>query len=130
MGVKLKNPSNPKERNLLKGAIRRVFSRSETRRAAIDAVVVDYLDPKRPRVKKWAICALCQKLTPKYLLEADHIEPVVPLNSSLEEMTWDELIDRVWNGKLNPLCKECHKSKTKEESKLRKEIRKREKENE
>ena len=129
----MKNPKNPKERNLLKGAIRRVFSRSELRKQILDkALVKDYHDPSRKRVTRWGKCAECGKLEPAYLLEVDHIIPVVPEDSSLEQMTWDELVDRVWcdERNLGPVCKPCHKLKSKEETKLRKKNKKEKKQNE
>lgn len=112
-----------KERALIKGAIRRVFSRSELRRRALDAAIVkDYHDPSRKRVTRWGRCHGCNKLEPAYLLEVDHQSPVIPLDSSLEQMTWDELVDRVWCDEklLKPLCESCHKDKTKGEQQERK----------
>ncbi len=123
----MKKPINPKERNLLKGAIRRVFSRSELRRQALDkAVVKEYSDPNRKRVTRWGKCAICSKLEPAYLLEVDHLIPVVPENSSLEQMTWDELVNRVWcdEDKLQAVCKTCHKAKSKEENANRRRLKK------
>lgn len=118
----MKKPDNPKERNLIKGAIRRVFSRSELRRRALDkALVKDYHDPNRKRVTRWGRCATCNKLEPLYLLEIDHKEPLVPVDSSLEEMTWDEVIDRQWCDErlLQAVCKPCHHEKSKAENKER-----------
>lgn len=115
-----KNVSN-KDRNLIKGAIRRVFSRSEFRRQVVDAYRVEHSDPKHPRVKKWSICAECKKHTPSYKIEVDHIDPIVPINTTLEAMSWDTVVDRVFcdANNLNPICKECHKIKTKQERKER-----------
>ena len=84
----MKKPDNPKERNLVKGALRRVFSRSELRRRAVEkALVKDYVDPARPRVTKWGRCADCGKMEALYKMQVDHIEPVQPLGITLEEMT-------------------------------------------
>lgn len=123
----MKNPKSPKERNLIKGAIRRVFSRSELRRQALDkALVKDYHDPSRARVSRWGRCAECDKLTPLYLMEIDHKDPVVPLGMSLEDMDWNQVIDRVWSDERNlqAVCKPCHKAKSKEEMKERRRIKK------
>ena len=123
----MNNPKNPKERNLVKGAIRRVFSRSELRRRALDkALVKDYHDPSRKRVTRWGRCAECNKLEPAYLLEVDHQEPVVPIGSSLEEMSWDQIIDNIWcdEDKLQALCKLCHRSKTSIEGQIRRKLKK------
>lgn len=116
-----------KERGLLKGAIRRVFARSELRRKILDkSVVVGYTDPTRPRVTKWCECNLCYKMEPKYLMQVDHVSPLVPLNSSLEDMSWDEVVDSTWciDDNLMPICKPCHKIKTKQEAKMRRMFKK------
>ena len=123
----MKKPNNPKERNLIKGAIRRVFSRSELRRKAIEqALVKDYADPKRPRVTKWGRCSECKEMTPLYKMQVDHKEPVIPLGSSLEEMSWDQVVDNVWcdERNLQPLCETCHKAKSKGEMVERRKLKK------
>lgn len=122
----MKNPSSAKERGLLKGAIRRVFSRSELRRKVLtNSIIEGYYDADRPRVTKWSKCEECGKLEATYLMQVDHISPVIPISSSLEEMTWDELIDRQWcdASNLSVLCKPCHKIKTKEENKERRRLK-------
>lgn len=122
----MKKPNNPKERNLIKGAIRRVFSRSDLRRKALQASVTDHIDPSRKRVTRWSKCTKCGKLEPSYLMEIDHIDPVVPEGKSLEDMTWDELVDRVWCDErlLQAICKPCHKDKTKAEGVQRRKLKK------
>jgi 5-methylcytosine-specific restriction endonuclease McrA len=122
----LNNPPNPKERNLLKGAIRRIFSRSDLRKQVIDASEVPgYTDPNRPRAKRWCQCAECKQMVPKSYMECDHIEPLIPLNRSLEDMTWTEVVDRAWCdiSNLRAVCETCHDVKTKAETKERKRIR-------
>lgn len=128
MGVaNLKKPSNPKERGLIKGALRRVFSRSELRRKAVEkALVKDYSDPQRPRVTKWGRCADCKTMTPIYKMQVDHKEPVVPVDKALEDMSWDQVVDRIWTDERNlqALCHDCHKKKSKEENKERRLLKK------
>ncbi len=111
-----------KERGLIKGALRRVFSRSDLRRATIDASRVEHSDPDRPRVKKWSRCPVCNQFIPTYLMEADHEDPIVPIDSSLEDMTASELVDRMWCDPKNLVakCKNCHHTKSKCEQKARK----------
>ena len=112
-----------KERNLLKGAIRRVFSRSDLRRKLIESHTIEgYSDINRPRVTKWGYCTECGEITPRYKLEVDHEPPIVPIGKRLEDMTWDELIDNLWCNEINlrPMCKDCHKAKSKAEMKKRK----------
>ena len=115
-----------KERNLIKGAIRRVFSRSELRKTIIHEARVTHYDPDRPRVTKWGRCAHCKELIALYQMEVDHNEPIIPVDKSLESMTWDEIIGRIFCAKenLTALCKPCHSVKTKAENKLRAKARK------
>lgn len=104
-----------KERGLLKGALRRVFSRSELRRKVIDAAVIPgYHDPSRPRVTKWCKCNVCSTPCPKYLCVADHIDPVIPVHTTFEEMGLDQTADRLWSPEenLQPICPTCHRSKS------------------
>ena len=125
--VKLKKPTNPKERNLLKGAIRRVFSRSDLRREALERNSIEHSDPNRPRVTKWAWCSDCGEITPKYLMQVDHEIPVIGVNESLEDLTWTELIEnRMWcdSKNLRPLCPSCHSLKTKRENFERRQFKK------
>jgi 5-methylcytosine-specific restriction endonuclease McrA len=111
-----------KERNLIKGAIRRVFSRSEMRRKVLDkSVLLCYSDPRRPKVKTWCKCALCGQPEAKSYMEVDHISPIIPVDSTLESMSWDEVINRTWcdENNLQVVCPPCHKEKTRAESKQR-----------
>lgn len=117
----------------MKGAIRRVFARSELRRKVLEkASSYNWHDPARPRVKKWSVCATCKKSAPRYLMQVDHIEPLVPLDKTLEDMSWDEVVNRTWceESNLRPICKECHTEKTKAERKQRQAHKKEKKQNE
>ena len=120
-----------RERGLLKGAVRRVFSRSELRRAIIEAAIVNYSDPSRPKVKVWVKCAVCGKPEAKSYMAADHLEPVIPVNSSFEEMGLDLTVDRLWchPSNLQAICPDCHDSKTKSERKQRNAAKKEKKKN-
>ncbi len=123
----MNNPRiSKKERGLLKGAIRRVFSRSDLRREVLNAAEIDHKDPKRPRVTKWVRCFKCKEPTPKYKAVVDHRDPLVPIHTALEDMSWDEVINRAWCDKnnLDILDQECHNIKTKQENKQRREIKK------
>lgn len=115
-----------KERNLIKGAIRRVFSRSDLRRAVIATAIIEHYDPDRPRVKKWGRCKACDKPTALYQMNIDHIDPIIPVHLSLEEMSWDTVINRTWcdQNNLQPICVTCHNIKTKAERKIRREHKK------
>lgn len=117
---------NAKERNLLKGAIRRVFARSELRQQVLDYHTIEHSDPQRPRVKKWAWCNLCGEVVPRYTMTVDHIAPLVPLDTTLEHMSWDTLISRAWCDRVNlqGLCPTCHLFKSKVENQIRREFKK------
>ena len=126
----MKKPTNPKERNLLKGAIRRVFSRSELRNKVLARHDIKHSDPARPRVTKWSFCGECGVVTPRYLMQVDHIKPVIKLGEVLEDLSWTELIEnRMWCDEVNlmPVCKDCHKAKTKAENKERRRIKREQK---
>lgn len=112
-----------KERNLLKGAVRRVFSRSDLRRAVLEAATIQHFDLSRPRVKKWIQCAVCKQPSARYEAQVDHIDPIVPLHLTLEGMSWDTVVDRTWceENNLQAICEDpCHKQKTKLEREARK----------
>ncbi len=122
----MNNPKNPKERNLLKGAMRRVFSRSDLRRGLIESSIIKgHKDPKRKAVKFWVKCEVCGKLEAKSNVQVDHKSPVIKINETLEDLTWDQLVDRIWcaPSNLSIICKPCHKAKTKQENKERREFK-------
>lgn len=115
-----------KERGLLKGSVRRVFSRSELRKAALELTRIEHYDPNRPRVTRWSWCTSCGLIEPSYLIEVDHVEPLVPIDRSFEEMSFDELVDRTWCEleNLKPVCKPCHREKSSLENKERRRSKK------
>ena len=119
----MNNPRITKrDRGLIKGALRRVFSRSELRNKVITASLVEHSDPSRPRVKKWGLCAGCNKPEARSYLIVDHISPLIPIGSSFEEMSLDVVVDRLWcvENNLQVLCISCHDEKNKQERKARK----------
>lgn len=123
----MKNPRiTHKERGLLKGAVRRVFSRSELRAQVVAASRIDHQDPERPRVKKWSRCASCKLPTATYQMQVDHIEPLQPIGVALDEMSMDDLVNRAWCDvkNLQALCLQCHKAKSKLENAERRKLRK------
>jgi len=123
----MKNPRiTTKELGLIKGALRRVFSRSDLRRSIIEAAIIPHTDLSRPRVKSWGLCAVCKKPTPKSYLVVDHILPLVPLDQAFEEMSMDTFLDRLWcdPSNLQPICPEDHLQKSKEENKIRRVLKK------
>lgn len=121
-----------KERNLIKGAIRRAFSRSDLRRQTVEQSIIDHTDASRPRVKSWGRCTACQIPIPKSYLIVDHISPVIPVDRSFEDMTIDEVVDRMWclPSNLQIICEPCHLIKSKEENKIRRANKKEKNKNE
>lgn len=110
-----------KERGLIKGALRRVFSRSDLRRQALAASLIQHIDPKRPRVTKWSLCPICKVKTPAYLMEIDHKSPVIRITEASADLDANTLVDRIWcePDNLMAICKSCHKVKSKLESRER-----------
>jgi len=111
-----------KEQGLIKGALRRVFSRSDLRNAVIEASIVKHNNPDRPKVKTWCLCNVCKKPEAKSYMAVDHIEPLIPVSTSFAEMSLDEFIDRLWCviDNLQAICPTCHDEKTAIERKARK----------
>jgi len=123
----MKNPRiTAKERGLIKGALRRAFSRSELRNKVADSTRINHSDPERPRVKKFSWCQECGQIVPSYTTSVDHILPVIELHRSMEDMSADELIDRIWceEENLQVLCEDDHNIKTKLENLQRREFKK------
>lgn len=119
----------PQEFGLIKGALRRIFSRSLLRESIMQRVRVEHYSAKRPRVKKWGYCEKCGEVTPEWQLEVDHISPVVPLHLSLKDLTLLELVDRIWcpEDNFQILCLRCHELKTTDEGKIRTEHKRKKK---
>jgi 5-methylcytosine-specific restriction endonuclease McrA len=102
------------------GAIRQLFARS----ALCKQVRINAVDPnnKGPRGGKLFICKHCGTSHAQKNTNVDHDVPVIPLNSSAQEMSLDVIVDRMWcdMNNLQVLCKECHDKKTKAEVHIRK----------
>lgn len=115
-----------KERGLIKGAIRRAFSRSELRNSVLISAIIQHSDSERPKVKTWVKCAACLRPEAKSYMVVDHLVPVIPVESSMEEMSADDLINNVWCelNNLQVLCPACHSVKTKAENALRRKYKK------
>jgi len=112
------------QKNLIKGAIRRLFSRSpaiiEARRKAIHPT------KKGPRGGKQYKCKQCKQCFALKYVQVDHIKPVIPLNKTIADLDYNTLVKRIFckPSNLQVLCKECHKKKTARERKQRKRLRK------
>lgn len=111
-----------KERGLIKGALRRVFSRSDLRKNALDnSKIAEYTNSKRPKVKTWCKCEMCGGMEAVSNMDVDHKDPVIPLHLSMDDLTLNELADRIWcdPSNLQILCESCHDDKTSRERKVR-----------
>lgn len=109
---------------IVKGSLRKAFARwpvaGEVREEAIHPTI------KGPRGGKQYICSDCKNTFGITKIAVDHIDTVIPLDKTIEDMTLDEVVERMFCEKSNlqVLCKEiCHKKKTAEERKERKRIR-------
>jgi 5-methylcytosine-specific restriction endonuclease McrA len=114
------------EWGLIKGALRRIFGRSELRRSIIEkAIVRDYKDPKRKNVKFWVKCTDCGQMEAKSNVQLDHFIPFVPIDSSFDKMSLDEAVNRLWcdESNLKITCEPCHRTKTKAENKERRRLK-------
>lgn len=123
----MKNPRiTKKEKNLIKGALRRVFSRSELRRSILQSAIIKHSDSKRKRVKTWVKCEQCGCPEAISNVDVDHKIPVVPINSSLDKMPFEELVNNIWcdEKNLQILCSQCHDEKSAAEMKLRRAFKK------
>lgn len=121
--MKPRNPRiTPKDRSLIKGALRRAFARSALHQEVMNSITVEHSNPKNPRCKKWGFCQVCKDVLPRWRLVVDHIIPFVKTDTTFEEMSLDEAVDRLWCDKSNlqSICPTCHKIKSSLEAKERK----------
>ena len=128
------------ERNRVKGALRQSFRMSPQmwevkQRARVElppALKKNGTPGKRPRVRYR--CAICKELYMDKYTQVDHIDPVVPLDKTETDMTYDEMAERIFcpRENLQVVCStplknnggkpSCHKIKSDEENYIRREI--------
>lgn len=75
--------------------------------------------PQRRECLKSAYCYYCKR---KRKLLADHKIPVVDPERGFFD--WNTYIDRMFNGELQPLCKDCHNEKSRGENARRRKAKK------
>lgn len=105
------------DKDLIKAGLRRAMSRSDLRKEMISALIIEHSDPKRKRVKTWCRCPECGLPEAISNFQLDHISPIVPVDKTLDDLSTNEIADRVWceRDNLRPICKPCHKIKTRTE---------------
>lgn len=101
----------------IRGALRRVFSRSPVVREVLMEVrrEVPRYNKDKSRSKKDAVeyrCAVCNEFASSTKISVDHIIPVISTDKGFTD--WNMFIDRLFCSKkeLQPICHTCHKRKT------------------
>lgn len=114
--------------------LKRSFSRSPVVKEVMNDVrseEVWYKKDGTPASKPRVLfeCAECKERHMGKNVQCDHIEPVIPLNIPAKHMMLGVVCFRLFvkKDKLQVLCKPCHKLKSKEENRIRREWRKKEK---
>ena len=124
MGKKKGKGKKFNQESVIKGAIRRVFSRSplvqEVRRKVREDRV-QYNRDGKPSKKKavYYKCAICEKFVRAKYTSVDHKIPVI--DPVIGFLNWDIYIERLFCGveNLQLLCSTCHDEKTNKERKIR-----------
>jgi len=117
-----------KDFNLIIRAIDRVWSRSLRYKEILHSYrIVDDTPNKDGSTRKkplyWIICDTCKGKFRAAEIQIDHSFPVVPVYTTTWEMNIDYYIQRRHcspKDNLRPLCKPCHKVKSKYERQERK----------
>jgi len=117
---KKKKPKPYPNPQLIKGALRRLMARSPIVREVREKAV--HPTKKGPRGGKQYKCSVCKKAFAGNKIQVDHKVPVIPLNKNIGDLSYDELVKRIFCKKSNlqVLCLDCHKEKSKEERAKRK----------
>lgn len=102
----------------LRGGFRRFPPKYECLKAAS---VGKKLNVKTKRISEHYLCKCCGNEFPTSEVQVDHVLPIVDPEEGF--VSWDKFIDNLYCpiSNLQVLCKPCHKLKTAEENKKRKE---------
>lgn len=90
--------------------------------AISQAYIGDGINPKTGKPCKLHKCPTCEKVYPKGMMHADHKNPVIPIDKQWSNgflgYDWNEVMRNLWCEKdgFSAICKECHKTKTKQEN--------------
>lgn len=96
-------------------ALKRSFSRSKIALAIKnEAIVQGRLGLRGGKLVK---CSCCERNIPHYKAQVDHVDPVCPIELSLNSMTMDMLYARLFCSikNLQVLCPDCHLVKSNHE---------------
>ncbi|MGH7974921.1 MAG: HNH endonuclease signature motif containing protein [bacterium] len=123
---KLKKKRPPfNQQSAIKGAIRRVFSRSDVKKEILYKIrrEVPRFNKDGSRGKKDAVqyqCKACKLWVGSTHVEVDHIIPVIEVNDQ-GFVDWNTYVERLFCGpeNLQVLCDPCHDKKTHEEQQTR-----------
>ena len=109
----------------IRGAIRRIFSRSPVKNEVLKAVRRERpkFNKDGSRSKKDAVeymCNLCKQYVGSTKVEVDHLEPVIEINE-IGFVDWNTFVSRLFctADKLQVLCDPCHAKKTHAEQQKR-----------
>ena len=93
-------------------AIKRCFSRSPVHKAVLKVSLCP--DSSGPRGGKRYICSVCGQPYGIREVQVDHKDPIVPVGTLSKDMSWDNIISRVFCSadNLQVLCSTCHKAKS------------------
>lgn len=109
----------------IRGALRRVFSRSPVVREILEESrkvepVVKKDGSISKKIRVYRLCQVCNQWKPSKDMQVDHIVPVIDPVMGFNN-DWNDFISRLFCDKSNlqRICKQCHDKKTSEERKLR-----------
>lgn len=112
-------------KNPIERGIRTAFKRSQRYQDCFNAsrvttpkYKIDGTRAKRDNV--FRRCNICKKLFKNIDVQIDHIIPVIPFAKKLDDLSINQLLNRIWNLPIQVACKTCHKAKTKKENVIRK----------
>jgi 5-methylcytosine-specific restriction endonuclease McrA len=119
MEPKKKSPFN--QNAAIRGAIRRIFSRSPVKIEVLKKVrrEVPRYNKDGSRGKRDAVqyqCAVCKSFVGSTKVEVDHIIPVIEVNEK-GFVDWNMFVERLFCGpeNLQVICDPCHDTKTHDE---------------
>ena len=110
--------------SFIKSMLRQGSMRWGPRNTAVArAYIDDGINPKTGRRCKLHRCEECNDAFAKGDMQADHIDPVVPIKGF---DSWDAVIKRMFceEDGFRVVCKPCHREITDKENKLRREYKK------